>query len=255
MLPVLASAKNLLPQPQFYKVIFDHRFPASREFGAEMEKLGATVHGIHGDITDLWFHDLYHRWKQSPVPTAGMTAHGPLFCLERLAWDHGMRVLYRTDSEPPDQLDYRTQMKLPPGVKSKDFADAMKQFEEAVGKQWVFTSDEDVALYKDAYSPFWGEEEERVASAAVAPDSVEQVQKVARVANALKIPIYPISTGRNLGYGGSAPNLSGSVVLDLKRMNRVLEVSERNAWALVEPGVSYFDLSTGTFRTRATSFG
>ncbi len=133
-------------------------------------------------------------------------------------------------------------MKLPPGVKSKDFADAIRQFEEAVGKQWVFTSDEDVALYRDAYSPFWGEEEERIASAAVAPDGVEQVQKVVRVANALKIPIYPISTGKNLGYGGSAPNLSGSVVLDLKRMNRVLEVSERNAYALVEPGVSYFDL-------------
>ena len=36
--------------------------------------------------------------------------------------------------------------------------------------------------------------------------------------------------------------LSGSVVLDLKRMNRILEVNERNACALVEPGVSYFDL-------------
>ena len=36
--------------------------------------------------------------------------------------------------------------------------------------------------------------------------------------------------------------LSGSVVLDLKRMNRILEVDERNAYALVEPGVSYFDL-------------
>src|SRR5262249_60668285 len=35
---------------------------------------------------------------------------------------------------------------------------------------------------------------------------------------------------------------SGSVVLDLKRMNRVLELDERNAFALVEPGVSYFDL-------------
>ncbi len=32
------------------------------------------------------------------------------------------------------------------------------------------------------------------------------------------------------------------MVLDLKRMNRVLEVNERNAYALVEPGVSYFDL-------------
>ncbi len=58
VLPVLDSAKELLPQPQFYKVIFDHRFPASREFAAEMEKLGVPVYGIHGDITDLWFQDL-----------------------------------------------------------------------------------------------------------------------------------------------------------------------------------------------------
>jgi hypothetical protein len=100
VLPVLATAKELLPESQFYKVIFDHRFPASREFAAETEKLGVPVYGIHGDITDLWFHDLYHRWKQGPAPIAGMTAHGPLFCLERLAWDHGMRVLYRTDTEP-----------------------------------------------------------------------------------------------------------------------------------------------------------
>ena len=63
-----------------------------------------------------------------------------------------------------------------------------------------------------------------------------------RIANEFRVPLYPISTGRNLGYGGSAPVLSGSVVLDLKRMNRILEVDERNAYALVEPGVSYFDL-------------
>jgi len=133
-------------------------------------------------------------------------------------------------------------MKLPPGVTGKDFADALKQLEGAVGKSWVFSSDEDVALYRDAYSPFWGEPEERVASAAVAPDGVEQVQKVVKIANTYKIPIYPISTGKNLGYGGSAPNLSGSLVLDLKRMNRILDVNPRNHSALVEPGVSYFDL-------------
>jgi len=101
---------------------------------------------------------------------------------------------------------------------------------------------EDVALYRDAYSPLVGEPEEKVASAAVAPDSAEQVQEIVRIANEFRIPLYPISTGRNLGYGGSAPVLSGSVVLDLKRMNRILEVDERNAYALVEPGVSYFDL-------------
>jgi hypothetical protein len=133
-------------------------------------------------------------------------------------------------------------MRVPPGVSAADFAEAIRQFEEAIGKEWVFTSNEDVALYRDAYSPLMGEPDEIVASAAVAPDGVEEVQKVVRIANRYKIPIYPVSTGKNLGYGGSAPVLSGSVVLDLKRMNRILEVNERNAYALVEPGVSYFDL-------------
>jgi len=133
-------------------------------------------------------------------------------------------------------------MKVPPGVSPQDFSDALKQFEDIVGKDWVFTSDQDVAMYRDAYSPFYGEEDELVASAAVAPDNVEDVQKIVKVANTYKIPIYAISTGKNLGYGGCAPAYSGSVVLDLKRMNRILEVNEKSAYAVVEPGVSYFDL-------------
>jgi FAD/FMN-containing dehydrogenase len=54
----------------------------------------------------------------------------------------------------------------------------------------------------------------KIASPAVAPYTVEEVQAVVRIANEHSIPLYPISTGRNLGYGGSAPVLSGSVVLD-----------------------------------------
>lgn len=133
-------------------------------------------------------------------------------------------------------------MATPPGVSDRDWSAALAAFRDAVGSQWVFTSDEDVALYRDAYSPYWGEPEERLVSAAVAPSTVEEVQKVVRTANTYKVPIYPISTGKNLGYGGSAPNLSGSVVLDLKRMNRVIEVDDRRHFAIVEPGVAYFDL-------------
>jgi hypothetical protein len=133
-------------------------------------------------------------------------------------------------------------MKLPPGVSETDFTAALAEFRQAVGPEWVFTRDEDLDLYRDAYSPFMHEPEERVASAAVAPSSTAEVQACVRAANRYRIPIYPISTGKNLGYGGSAPAYSGSVVLDLKRMNRILEVNESQAYALVEPGVSYFDL-------------
>ncbi len=133
-------------------------------------------------------------------------------------------------------------MVLPPNVSEADFNAALNEFRSAVGADWVFTSDEDVALYRDSYSIYWGESEERVASAAVAPVKVEEVQQVVRTANKYRIPLYPISTGRNLTYGGSAPTMRGSVVVDLKRMNRILEVDETRAFALVEPGVSYFDL-------------
>ncbi|KAK4117126.1 vanillyl alcohol oxidase [Canariomyces notabilis] len=49
--------------------------------------------------------------------------------------------------------------------------------------------------------------------------------------------------GRNIGYGGTAPRVPGSVVIDLgRRMNRILNIDAENASCLVEPGVSYFAL-------------
>ena len=133
-------------------------------------------------------------------------------------------------------------MAAPPDVTDRDFARALEELTEAVGRDWVFTSDEDMNLYRDAYSPFKGEAEDRVPSAAVAPDTVEQVQAIVRIANRYKLPLWTIATGRNFGYGGSAPVYSGSVVVDLKRMNRILEVNDKTHYAVVEPGVSYFDL-------------
>ncbi|PZU10986.1 FAD-binding oxidoreductase [Sphingomonas sp.] len=131
---------------------------------------------------------------------------------------------------------------IPSGVSASDWTKALAEFRTAVGPDWVFTSDEDVALYRDAYSPEWGEPTERLVSAAIAPVEREQVQAIVRTANRYRIPIYPVSTGKNLGYGGSAPNLSGSVVLDLKRMRKIVEVNDKRHFAIVEPGVSYFDL-------------
>jgi len=133
-------------------------------------------------------------------------------------------------------------MRTPPGVAASRFAQVLTQWRSIVGADWVFTSESDLDTYRDSYSPMYGEPSERIASAVVAPDSAEQVCEVMKIAYAAGVPMYPISTGKNLTYGGSAPAYSGSVILDLKRMNRILEVSERNAFALVEPGVSYFDL-------------
>jgi len=77
---------------------------------------------------------------------------------------------------------------------------------------------------------------------AVCPRTVEEVQEIVRIANKYKQPIWPISTGKNMGYGMAAPATPGQIVLDLKRMNRILEVDADLGTCLIEPGVTYQQL-------------
>jgi hypothetical protein len=86
-----------------YRVIADVRFADGAAFGFEAERLGLHVVRINGDITDFWFNDLSLRWREEAVSIAGMTAHGPLFCLERFAWDHGLRVVARAEVPGVDE--------------------------------------------------------------------------------------------------------------------------------------------------------
>jgi FAD/FMN-containing dehydrogenase len=131
---------------------------------------------------------------------------------------------------------------LPPGLSAERFATAVERMRDIVGADWVFTSDEDVHPYRDHFSYIKDQPNELVPCAAVGPDSVEQVQGIVRIANEFRIPLYTISTGKNFAYGGPSPNVRGSLVVDLKRMNRVLEVDDKRHFAVVEPGVSYIDL-------------
>ena len=78
-----------------YKVLYDTRFAASVAFARRAAARGLVVHAMAGDMTRFWYDDLYHRWQKGPAAIAGLTAHGALFCLERLAWDQRMRVVFR----------------------------------------------------------------------------------------------------------------------------------------------------------------
>jgi 4-cresol dehydrogenase (hydroxylating) flavoprotein subunit len=80
------------------------------------------------------------------------------------------------------------------------------------------------------------------ASAVVSPGSVEEIQAVLRIANEHRLPLWTVSLGKNLGYGGPAPRVRGSVIVELSRLNRVLEVNEDLGYAVLEPGVQFFDL-------------
>jgi len=128
----------------------------------------------------------------------------------------------------------------PAGLTPSDFAEALEQFRRIVGKEYVYTG-EHLLSYVDPYS-LVDDAGAHATPAAIAPESAEQVQAILRIANQYRVPLWPISCGKNHGYGGAAPRMPGTVVLDLNRMNRILEVNVESGYALVEPGVSYFDL-------------
>ncbi len=71
--------------------------------------------------------------------------------------------------------------------------------------------------------------------------SVAEVQHVMRIASETRTPVVP--RGAGTGLAGGAIASPGAIVLDLSRMNRILEVSEADELAVVEPGVLNGDLN------------
>ncbi len=126
---------------------------------------------------------------------------------------------------------------LPKGVSETQFDKAIEEFRTILGKGNVLVEAEQLAPYTKIMMPV--DESEHTPSAAITPASVEQIQAILAVCTRYKVPVWPISTGRNLGYGSAAPATRGQVVLDLKRMNRIIEVDADLCTALVEPGVTY----------------
>lgn len=144
-----------------------------------------------------------------------------------------------------------TPLALPPGVDQSRFGAFLSSARDVVGVQNVaiVTSETqqlehtymDPAKSHDMYHIL--DKDYFIASSIISPRKVPEVQAIMKLCNEYKIPVWPFSIGRNVGYGGAAPRVPGSVGLDLGRnMNRILEVSEKNAYCLVEPGVTYYDL-------------
>lgn len=106
-----------------------------------------------------------------------------------------------------------------------------------IGAENVVGSGDD-GSYKDPYPLHPG----RDPWPGVRPGSVEEVQVLVRLAGETGVGLWTVSRGKNLGYGGAEPREHGSVVLDLSRMDRIHEVDEQLGYAVVEPGVTFFDL-------------
>jgi glycolate oxidase len=67
------------------------------------------------------------------------------------------------------------------------------------------------------------------------PSSAEAVAQILAYCNKRRIPIY--TSGARTGLSGGALPVFGGVVLSTEKLNRIIEIDERNLQATVEPGV------------------
>ena len=114
----------------------------------------------------------------------------------------------------------------------------LDQLQEIVGPDGVVADAEGVERQTRTCQPF-----DTLASAAVYPRSVQEVQAVVRAAAVADVPVWPVSTGKNFGYGERTAVYDAGITMVLERMNRILHVDEKLAYAVIEPGVTYRQLN------------
>ncbi len=110
--------------------------------------------------------------------------------------------------------------------------DLLIQLEKISGMDFVSNKTEDLYIYSQ--DP--GASEPRPVDFVVLPKNVEEIQKIIELANREKIPLIPMGGGLTLS--GLIIPIRGGIVLDLKRMNQILEINEISRYALIEPGVT-----------------
>lgn len=120
-----------------------------------------------------------------------------------------------------------------------NFSKALAEWQTVLGQDWVEIEPEHLQLAEA--TTFLSRQK---IPAIIYPGNTEEVSQCLKIANRYLIPLYPISAGKNWGYGSRVPVTTDSVLIDLRRMNRILELNEKLAYVTLEPGVTQLQLLT-----------
>jgi len=114
--------------------------------------------------------------------------------------------------------------------------DTVSELSRIVGEENVFSDPvECIANSRDA-SVHVG-----IPDVVVYTQTTEQISAIMRLANQERIPVTVQGSGTSL-TGASLP-VAGGILLDVHRMNKILEINKGNFYARVEPGVICNDLN------------
>ncbi|MFQ5686746.1 MAG: FAD-binding oxidoreductase, partial [Candidatus Scalindua sp.] len=114
-------------------------------------------------------------------------------------------------------------------------AKVFEEFCDSIDRENVFDNIEERVCYS-----FDATKEKSIPDLVIRPHSTEQVSNTVSIANKHNIPICPRGAGTGLS-GGSVP-IKGGIALDLKNMDRIVELNARDLTVTVEPGVVTKDL-------------
>ncbi|MBN2032116.1 MAG: FAD-binding oxidoreductase [Deltaproteobacteria bacterium] len=116
--------------------------------------------------------------------------------------------------------------------------DIMSALTRIVGNDRVSNNPEELFIYsRDS-----GAQPPRHVDFVIMPTTVDEVRSILLLADEFKIPITPLGGGFTLS-ALVVPN-RGGIVMDLRRMDRIIEVDEINRYALIEAGVSQGSLKS-----------
>lgn len=126
-------------------------------------------------------------------------------------------------------------------VEIKDLASLVKNLKDIVGEKLVSTEETDLIAYSKDYQLItnrWIMEGKIPAKAHVIvwPENEEQISKILKLANELKIPVIPYGEGS--GVVGAAIPVYGGIMMDMKRMDKVLNINKFNLTCTVQTGLN-----------------
>ncbi len=116
---------------------------------------------------------------------------------------------------------------------SSDFVLCREQWTALLGSEHVSVDDQTLVSAQTATY-----KTQQKVVAVLRPADRGQVQGCLRIANSFRIPVYPVSSGKNWGYGSRVPPVDGCALLDLGRLNRIVGFDEQLGYVTVEPGVT-----------------
>ncbi|UCD85996.1 MAG: FAD-dependent oxidoreductase, partial [Deltaproteobacteria bacterium] len=103
----------------------------------------------------------------------------------------------------------------------------VEELKQSIGEEWVSDNPCDLGCYAKDFTIVPGS----IPDVVVLPKTTEDVQAIIKIAGKHQLPVIPLSTGFN--HGGLAIPRRGGIVVDLRRMNEIVDIDDEGMTATI----------------------